>query len=267
MIKTNNLCATVRGLFKAIVLFSAMWTTAGLAFINKNINPNRLFRFTRLFHSSVLRVLGISVRVQGNPAPGSPVLFVANHVSYLDIPVLGSLLGASFIAKSEVESWPVFGILAKIQNTVFVERRASRAAKQCIQLRGIVREQNLILFPEGTSSDGASVLPFKSSLFGMIEDASSNNEVLIQPISIAFSEVNGRPVQPEERGIYAWLDVTLVQHLWNICKNKHLVVDVLFHDPLTMKDYPNRKLLASKCHEIVASGVTQLSAQISSAKA
>src|ERR1700722_15146021 len=125
--------------------------------------PDEPFRIPQLYHRFLLRLFGMRVRVHGAMAPTQPILFVANHTSYLDILVLNALIPAAFVAKAEVAGWPLIGLLAKLQHTVFIERRASRAGDQRdILARHLEKGQSLILFPEGTSSDGINVLPFKS---------------------------------------------------------------------------------------------------------
>ena len=118
-------------------------------------------------------MIGFRVHTVGtnvsDPASGSgsgqPTLFLSNHVSYFDITVLGALIDGSFVAKSEVAGWPLFGMLAKLQRTVFVVRRQGQAgAQRDAVAERLTRGENLIVFPEGTSGDGTRALPFKSSL-------------------------------------------------------------------------------------------------------
>jgi 1-acyl-sn-glycerol-3-phosphate acyltransferase len=114
----------------------------------------------------------------GAPTSDKPALYVANHISYLDVFVLGKVLRGSFAAKSEVASWPVFGSLAKLGSTLFLERNPWRAAKQIEMVRGHLQQRgSLIMFPEGTSGAGTQVMPFRSSLF-----AAADN-VTVQPVS------------------------------------------------------------------------------------
>ena len=126
--------------------------------------------FPVFYHRWCCRILGFQVRTIGSPAAIRPVLFAANHVSYSDITILGSIIPGSFIEKSEVATWPLFGWLAKLQRTVFIDRRVRSTAAQrdAITLR-FARREALILFPEGTSGDGIRVLPFKSALFSAAE--------------------------------------------------------------------------------------------------
>jgi 1-acyl-sn-glycerol-3-phosphate acyltransferase len=223
------------------------------------LRPQDHYRLPLFFHRMLLKLIGFRVRVHGDMATSSPIFFVANHTSYLDIPVLGSLLPAAFIAKAEVAGWPLFGYLAKLQGTVFIERRSSRAAQQRDQLtRYLAEGRNLILFPEGTSSDGQMVLPFKSSLFSALENAAPGIEITVQPVTITCTAIDGLPLTQNLRSFYAWYgDMTLLPHLWQAFKCDRFNVDVIFHAPLRAKDIPDRKELAIACHRSIASGVEQ----------
>ncbi|MGE0260060.1 MAG: lysophospholipid acyltransferase family protein, partial [Alphaproteobacteria bacterium] len=124
--------------------------------------------FPRFYHRCCRRILGIEVCVVGAPAASRPVLFAANHISYLDITVLGSLLDASFVAKTEIAGWPLFGWLARLQRSVFIDRRARTTAHQRDSIAArLAAGEALILFPEGTSGDGNRLLPVKSAQVGV----------------------------------------------------------------------------------------------------
>jgi 1-acyl-sn-glycerol-3-phosphate acyltransferase len=246
-------CARLLGFFGLIV------TLAPAHLIYIAFKPSDPFRIPRLFHRLMIRLLGFHIRVHGTLASTSPVLFVANHSSYLDIPVLGTLIPASFVAKAEVARWPVFGFLARLQQTIFVERKASRTRDHKDGMRArFEKKQNLILFPEGTSSDGLYVLPFKSGLFGVIEEEFPTAPVMVQPVSIACTELDGLPITRARRPYYAWFgDMTLVGHLWNVFKIGRFTVDVVFHPPVSPRAFADRKALASYCQKQVAQGVEQ----------
>jgi 1-acyl-sn-glycerol-3-phosphate acyltransferase len=216
--------------------------------------------FTRLFHRLLTRLLSFDVRVHGRHASNEPILFVANHSSYLDIPVLGSLIPASFVAKAEVANWPLIGFMARLQQTAFIERRAVRAAEQRSSLRErLAKGQSLILFPEGTSSDGQRTLPFKTSLFSLAEATTlDGHPVTVQPVSILCTGLCGLPIGRDERPYYAWFgDMTLLPHLWTAFKLGHFRVDVIFHDPVSIGDFSDRKTLAAYCRIKIAQGVEQ----------
>ena len=111
------------------------------------------------------RLLGLRVRVIGAPATGErrPVVFVSNHSSWLDVPVLGGRLDACFVSKDEVSGWPVVSTVARLGRTVFVSRRRGATGNERDSMRGrLAAGDNLILFPEGTTSDGSRVMPFRS---------------------------------------------------------------------------------------------------------
>jgi 1-acyl-sn-glycerol-3-phosphate acyltransferase len=220
---------------------------------------NDPFRLPRLFHRLLIGLLGLRVRVHGTAAESSPVLFVANHSSYLDIPILGSIIPGAFVAKTEVGTWPLFGLLAKLQRTVFVDRRKTRTDDNSDDVRSrLMKGQNLVLFPEGTSSDGLYVLPFKSALFSAVEEKLPEHSVAVQPVSITCTELDNLPITRALRPYYAWFgDMTLVGHLWNVFKLGNFTVDVVFHPPVTPEAFADRKALAAYCQQQVAHGIEQ----------
>lgn len=210
------------------------------------------------YHRVCTRILGFEIRVHGEKPASSPVLFACNHVSYSDIAILGSLLPASFVAKAEVANWPLFGLLAKLQRTVFVNRRATKATKQRDEMiRRLEGGDSMILFPEGTSSDGNKVLPFKSALFGVAQVAPHGQPLLVQPVSLAYTRLDGMPVGRALRPYFAWYGaMTLVSHFWEVAGLGRATVDVIFHPPVVISEYQSRKALSEHCHTIVARGVS-----------
>lgn len=220
-------------------------------------------RLPLFFHKSLSRVTGLKVRTHGVAVQGDdghPTLFICNHSSYLDIPVLGSVIDACFVAKSEVAGWPFIGTMSKLQNTVFIERRAARAGKQREILRqNLEQGKSLILFPEGTSSDGMRTLPFKSSLFSIVEKPLEDGVLVkVQPVSILCTEIGGMPIGRSWRPYYAWFgDMTLVKHAWDVFKIASFTVDVIFHPPVTIDDFGDRKLLSAYCERVIAEGVDE----------
>jgi 1-acyl-sn-glycerol-3-phosphate acyltransferase len=242
---------------KLATMLTAMALLSPVQLFFRYARPHDAFYVPLRFHRMLCWLMGFKVRVEGAPATTTPILFVANHASYLDIPVLGSILPASFIAKADVASWPIIGFLARMQNTVFVERRASKAAQQRDQLQQrLAKGHNLVLFAEGTSSDGLRVLPFKSSLFSIAESAMAANSFTIQPVSITCTELDGLPLTRALRPYYAWYgDMTLAGHLWNVLKFGHFTVEVTFHASIRPEDFSDRKALAQYCQSHVARGI------------
>lgn len=215
------------------------------------------------YHRVCCRILGLDVETRGTMSATTPTLFVSNHLSYLDIEVLGSLIPGSFVAKSEVGAWPFFGALARLQRTVFVDRnRRGTADAQRDSLQGRLEAgDNLVLFPEGTSSDGNRTLPFKSALFAAAGMRVDDRPLTVQPVSLACTTLDGIPLGRRFRPIYAWYgDMDLVPHLWNVVKQGRLRITVIFHPPVTLEDFRSRKGLADHCWRTIAAGVSDANA-------
>jgi len=209
------------------------------------------------YHRWCCRILGFRVRMIGTPTLERPVLFAANHVSYTDITILGSLIPGSFIAKAEVAKWPFFGWLAKLQRTVFVDRQIRSAAIQrdAICERLIVGDA-LILFPEGTSGDGNRPLPFKTALFGAAEKKGNTGAVVVQPVSLAYTRLNGIPIGRSLRPFFSWYGaIGLLPHLWSMLGLGTVEVVVQFHPPTFFADCGSRKALAGYCHARITGGM------------
>ncbi|MEM6902781.1 MAG: lysophospholipid acyltransferase family protein [Pseudomonadota bacterium] len=216
-----------------------------------------------LFHKLACRVFGIEIEVHGTPADQHPVLFVANHTSYIDIPVLGSLIPGCFVAKAEVASWPLFGILAKLQRTVFIERNRRDLKNQRDKMIDRVEQgTDLILFPEGTSSDGLSVLPFKSALFSIAQpparDGVTVTPLTIQPVAVTCTHLDSLPLGRDMRHVYSWYgDMDLMPHLWRLASLGHCAVTVAFLKPVDPAT-KNRKQMAQQAEQAVRSAIDQI---------
>jgi lyso-ornithine lipid O-acyltransferase len=209
------------------------------------------------YHRGCCRILGFRVHVIGMPTRERPVLFAANHISYTDITILGSLIPASFIAKEEVANWPLFGWLAKLQRTVFIDRRIGSAAAQrdAISQR-LVAGNALILFPEGTSGDGNRVLAFKSALFSAAESKRTFDRITVQPVSIAYTRLDGIPIGRSRRPFFAWYgSMALLPHLWGMIGLGAVEALVQFHPATSLVDCGSRKALAAYCQARVAGGM------------
>lgn len=228
-----------------------VWTLALLppALIGRLLLGRAAPAIVRLWHRGACRIIGLDLSTAGRPSAGSSALFVANHISYVDILVLGSCLDARFIAKSDVERWPIFGFLARLTGTVFIERRAKRSGDQRDMLERLLASgERLILFAEGTSSDGSTVLPFKSSLFGALEADQLKARVDIQPVTIGYASAD-----------HAWYgDMTLMPHLWRVLGLGGARVCVQWHGVMSPDRWTGRKDLARQLHAIVADGLVAM---------
>ena len=158
--------------------------------------PHMAERFPHWYHRRVAWLLGIRINVLGPRPKQGPAFVVSNHVSWLDIIVLSAVAPVSFVAKQEVSRWPFFGMLAKLQRTVFVDRdRRHNTGQERDAISDRLKEGGIIvLFPEGTSGDGRSVLPFRSSYFGAVHDP----EIPVIPVTLAYVQSWGLPITPRE---------------------------------------------------------------------
>jgi 1-acyl-sn-glycerol-3-phosphate acyltransferase len=214
-------------------------------------------RFPIVYHKICCRLMGIDIVTVGTMSRNRPTLFVSNHTSYIDITVFGALIPGSFVAKAEVAQWPLYGWLAKLQRTVFVDRKRNTAHLQRDQLQQrLAAGDNLILFPEGTSNDGNRVLPFRSALLSVAEASSPEAPLVIQPVSVAYVALNGIPMGHGLRPLVAWYgDMTLGPHLWQFSRLGKVTAVVEFHPPVDLKDAGSRKDLTRYCLTSVANGV------------
>jgi lyso-ornithine lipid O-acyltransferase len=212
------------------------------------------------YHRLVCRILGIRVAAQGELAKNRPLLIVGNHTSYLDIEVLGSLIPGSFVAKAEIARWPFFGWLAKLQRSVFIERRSSKAREHKDEIEKRLLEGDvLILFPEGTSNDGNRILPFRSALFSVAERRVEGEALVVQPVSLAYTRLDGMPMGRSFRPFFAWYgDMELPPHLWQMLGLGIVTAEVIFHEPVTIDRFGSRKALAEHCWRIVSEGLASL---------
>jgi 1-acyl-sn-glycerol-3-phosphate acyltransferase len=254
------------GLIAAIaILLPAQWLA-----VRYNSPAQR--RIPTLFHRLVCMLLGVRVRAIGAPAAERPLLIAGNHVSWIDISVVTALAPVAFVAKSEVASWPLFGLFARLQRTVFVERnRRAKTADANAEIARRLRDGDpVVLFAEGTSSDGNRVLPFRSALVGAARDAlaaadlsgagadgadpsggpgagglgeaGAAKRVLIQPLSIAYVGFHGLPMGRQHRPVAAWCGaLDLVPHLAAVLRRGAIDVTVSFGAPIAFDAASDRK--------------------------
>ena len=195
----------------------------------------------------IVRIVGGQVTTYGEPAPAGSLL-AANHVSWLDIALLGGQTEVTFLSKSEVKSWPVIGWLADKSGTLFIERGKSGGAKGASDkiTSSLEHQERVLIFPEGTITDNIHLLPFHARLFAAAVTANA----LIQPVAIHYQNTQGQthPLVP-------YLEPqTLMQNLWRILAEPKILIEVHFLPPIDSQAVP-RKELASYSEQQVRSAL------------
>ncbi|GAB4388146.1 lyso-ornithine lipid O-acyltransferase [Albidovulum sp.] len=203
---------------------------------------------TRLVCRGALRLLGLPLHVTGRPMQGRGAL-VANHASWLDIFVLNACQTVYFVAKAEVARWPLIGWLARATGTVFIARDPRQAKAQQALLEARIRaDHRLLFFPEGTSSDGRRVLPFKPTLFAAFYSHGLDHVMRIQPVTVIYHPPAGQPPR-----FYGWWgEMDFAPHLLKVlAAPRQGRVEVVFHPPVAVDAFASRKALALHCEEAV----------------
>jgi 1-acyl-sn-glycerol-3-phosphate acyltransferase len=212
--------------------------------------PAMAEKFPHYYHRLLARILGIRVTVSGPRPIHGAAFIVSNHVSWIDIIVLSVALPVSFVAKNEIGRWPFFGALARLQRTVFVDRsRRHNTGDEADAISMSLKQgAKVVLFAEGTSSNGRAVLPFRTSYFAAVHDPA----IPVVPVTLAYRTSWGLPISPHQMPRYAWYgDMDLPPHLWNALAEGPLGVDVIFHPAETLAHAKLRKHLAAHAENTI----------------
>jgi lyso-ornithine lipid O-acyltransferase len=197
-------------------------------------------------------VIGMRYQVRGAPLVGAGAI-VANHVSWLDIFALNAKKRIYFVSKSEVAAWPVIGWLARATGTVFIRRHRSAATTQIDLFRARLRAgHKLLFFPEGTSTDGMRVLPFKPTLFAAFFDPALRDNLQLQAVTLIYDAPKGA-----DRRIYGWWgEMEFGAHLLaTLAIKQHGGVRVIYHPPVALTQFSGRKDLALALEQQVRSAL------------
>lgn len=207
-----------------------------------------------------VKLLGIKITISGldNVERGQNYCVVSNHLSYLDILIVGSHFPLLFVARHDVKYWPLLGTIAWLRGSIFVNRSIT-GAKERPYVKEIINYLKsgfeVVIFPEGTSSNGAGVLPFKKTIFSCPVRAG----VPILPVTIRYARINGEPFSELNRDLVCWYGgMTFLDHFWNVLRLRKFEVELQIHPPVfeePQEDWleQNRKLSA-KIHDIVEAG-------------
>jgi 1-acyl-sn-glycerol-3-phosphate acyltransferase len=198
----------------------------------------------QLWSKSLCRIFGVRIEVLGKP-PEPPFLLVSNHLSYVDIVALGTRLPCVFVAKAEIDDWPIFGAICRSVNTIFIDRRMKRKLPEILAKidEALDARQGVVVFPEGTSSAGASVMPFRSSLL----ELAAGHELPVHYVALSYRVPEGE--MPAHLSVSWWGEMPLDEHLKNFLVLPRIDATLHFGDePVAAED---RKALAADLHREV----------------
>ena len=214
-------------------------------------------RFAMIYWRGMARILGLRLTVIGTPAPRRPVLFIANHCSWLDIIALGSVLPGCFVAKADIANWPLISWVARLGRTIFVTRsRASLSREQDDLGKRLEAGDNVILFPEGTTSDGTRVLPFASAFFML---ANTPARPWVQPVTLVYDRLDGLPVRKRDRPDISWYgDMDMASHFNGIGRRHRLHATIVLDGAIAPGTFPHRKALSASVEARLAQNAAAL---------
>lgn len=204
---------------------------------------------TRAVCRLTLIILGLRLSSSGRQISRRKGAVVANHSSWLDIFVLNARKNVYFVSKAEVAGWPGVSWLAKATGTVFIERDRRQAAAQVEMFRArLGAGHKLLFFPEGTSTDGRRVIAFKTTLFAAFLDPGLRDDMHIQPVTVIYHAPKGRDAR-----FYGWWgNQAMGPHLAKVlAERRNGSVELIYHEPVQVADFENRKVLAGYCEQAV----------------
>jgi 1-acyl-sn-glycerol-3-phosphate acyltransferase len=220
--------------------------------------------FPHWYHRQVCKIVGIRLNVDGEVAAEQGVLLISNHVSWIDITVLSAVAPVSFVAKQEVASWPFVSWLAKLQRSVFVDRnRRNEVGDKANEiLERLASGDHIVLFAEGTSSDGNSVLPFKTALFAAAKPMDGRRmgaNVSAQTLALTYPKIYGLPLCRRGRHVIAWYgDMDLASHAWRLLGLGPIDANIRIGPPVPLDSFPDRKALARYAEDEVRKDVVDI---------
>jgi 1-acyl-sn-glycerol-3-phosphate acyltransferase len=250
----------IRAIFIAVFFFTITPPLVSLQWLLGKLRLPGWGAISANYYRVLCKLLRIHVRVIGEPVRDHTVLFVSNHVSWADIVVIGSLAPVAFVAKSEVADWLLVGITARLQRTVFVNRARRHQTSEAVAqiVKRLVGGTSVVLFAEGTSSDGNRVLPFRSALLGAVEHAAVHggaaHNILIQPMSIGYTGQHGVPMGRQHRPLVAWYgDLDFMPHIKAFIAQGAVDAVVSYGDPVPADATADRKAMTKRLEGAVRS--------------
>lgn len=243
----------IRATIKFILLIISIAISVFFLWIAKLSGKKHWFNRVRSFGcASINFIVGLRIKTIGEVSQNRPLLLVSNHISYLDILILGQKTNARFTPKSEMASWPILSTICKLQDCIFIDRRSDKIKENSDNIINSLAKNVIIsIFPEGTTGNGKHLLPYKSSFFSIAETPIEGEELWVQAAVINYTHIGSLPIDNSQWPSIAWYgDMVLLPHLWELLKLRKIDATLTFLPAVTSKHIGNRKKLANHCYQI-----------------
>lgn len=211
-------------------------------------------------YRGILRIIGLHVRQRGELTCDRPLVVMANHISYLDIVVLGSRLPVRFTPKADIARWPAIGTICRLCGDIFVDRRPEkiREARAAIH-QALGQGEAVCLFPEGTTGNGLHLLPFKSGIFSLAGEEIEGRVTVVQPVAVAYTKLWRLPIDKAQWPMLAWYgDMQLLPHLWNVLTLGRIDAELVVLPAYLPGAGVGRRELATACHREIGNSLLEV---------
>lgn len=244
----------VRAIFRLCILILYTFYIVSITHILNHICSYSTHRkFLQRWYVNILKLFGFTLHIEGSMPKKQGMLIITNHSSYMDILVIGSLFFVHFTPKSNIKTWPFISQMVGASQPIYINRNDRRAiATQNVKIANFIKSgKNVVLYPEGTTSTGIEVYPFKTGFFAFLE-APEHRSIPVLPVTIVYKSANDIPLTKHTPSPIAWYgDESLLPHLWKLLKQTKAEVKVILHEPVTMENFNSRKELAQHCEEMI----------------
>jgi lyso-ornithine lipid O-acyltransferase len=213
----------------------------------------------RFCYQGILFICEVHLKINGQLSDGRPLLIVSNHLSYLDIPIIGSVANIRFTPKNDIASWPFIGSICKMTHCVFIDRKPGsiQDAGQAVA-NALVKGEIILLFPEATTGNGIHLIDFKPGFFSLAEDKIGGEELVIQPVAILYKAIRRLPIDTTQIPSIAWYgDMSLLPHLLALLKLGRIDAELALLSPVTLAQGENRKSLAMRVQNVIADKIAE----------
>lgn len=247
----------------ALIVWVGFWYP--LALLAKKLHKYEMVdEIVRLCNRGMLKIIGVRLTVTGAPSTKRPLLLVSNHISYLDIFLIGSQITVRFTPKSDIAQWPVISNICRLCDAVFVDRRPGMVKAMNQSLHKVLEDNKVIaIFPEATTGDGIHMQAFKPGAFSLADTPfDDGRSLVIQPVALTYTRIRQLPIDRTQWPDIAWYgDMDLMPHLMNVLAMGPLQAELVFLPPIELAHENDRKELAARCQEVIEQAIQDIRAR------